>query len=119
MMATNITDKLQETIRSGNSERIIWAAANLYLARRDRRAHPAGSSDPYRWYPSDDESQDCCGCIREPSRAYPWSLMTHCRTVKHIAHLAGIPNAAREIRRAAKMLDDGDLPSWEYLVMEQ
>lgn len=45
--------------------------------------------------------------------------MVHCRTVKHIAHLAGIPNAEREIRRAAKMLDDGDLPSWEYLEMEE
>ena len=60
----------------------------LYSARKARREHPCGKFDNAgRWYPSDSEEQDCCKAIRQPSRAFPYSLMLHCRSKKHIAHM--------------------------------
>ena len=76
-------------------------AAWEYLNRRDRRTHPDGKSDASRrWYPSSQESQSCCRGIRAPSRAYPWSYMTHCRTVAHIANLYDVDEPA--LRRLAR-----------------
>ncbi len=82
-------------------------AAEEYLARKERSAHPDGSFDrASRWYPSDDEWQDCCAGIREPSRAWPYSLMVHCRTLVHVANLydvdeADLRNVVAELRRTA------------------
>ena len=60
------------------------AAVITVIARRNRTAHPQGRFDnAKRWYPS--ELLECCRGIREPSRALPFSLMTHCRTIEHIA----------------------------------
>ena len=59
----------------------------IFDARQTRRQHPAGETDNSRWYPSDMERCVCCGAVRSPSRAYPWSLMLHCRTRVHIAAL--------------------------------
>lgn len=68
-------------------------AIALYRDRRDRRQHPAGSFDKAgRWYPDDDtETQPCCGRIRNPSQAFPYSLMKHCRSAEHVANLTGVP----------------------------
>ena len=83
-------------------------AAQEYLDRRDRRKHPQGRGDNGgRWYPSEEERQACCEAIRTPSRAYPWSYMTHCRTMPHIANLYGVDlsslrRAVREIEKARK-----------------
>lgn len=64
-------------------------AANCYIERNERADHPSGSFDSGgRWYPCEiTEEQDCCGSIRRPSAAYPYSLLTHCRTLRHIASL--------------------------------
>jgi hypothetical protein len=81
---------------------VLREAVELYLARRDRRSHPAGSFDSaHRWYPTAQERCDCCD-VRRPSRAYPYSLLVHCRTAEHIAHLYGIAydDLAAAIRRA-------------------
>lgn len=60
----------------------------IYERRQARIEHPSGRTDNGgRWYPSDDEHCDCCNMVRQPSRAYPWSLMVHCRTKKHIKNL--------------------------------
>lgn len=65
-----------------------------YIQRQRRESHPAGKFDRGgRWYPSDEERQSCCSVIRSPSRSWPWSLMTHCRTVEHVARLFGIEPA--------------------------
>ena len=70
-----------------NIEKEIKAAIE-YLLRRDRIDHPDGQTQKgNKWYPSDTERKTCCNSIRSPSRAYPWSLMTHCRTLPHIANL--------------------------------
>jgi hypothetical protein len=47
-----------------------------------------------RFYPSEKEARDCCANIRAPSRAFPFSLMKHCRTAKHIAKLYGVTEKA-------------------------
>jgi hypothetical protein len=49
---------------------------------------PSGKTDSgSRWSPSDEEQCSCCGSIRSPSRAYPWSLLKHCHSKKHIKNL--------------------------------
>jgi len=79
-------------------------AAREYIARRDRRKHPLGHFDGGgRWYPSEDETRSCCATIRAPSRRWPYSLMLHCRTIRHVAALYGVE--ASDVRRAAKRLD--------------
>jgi hypothetical protein len=66
------------------------AIIQMYESRQSRETHPDGSFDSAgRWYPSDDEECPCCMDIRSPSRAYPFSLMRHCRTRKHIRNLLG------------------------------
>ena len=64
------------------------AIAQEYFDRQSRKSHPDGSFDKAgRWYPSDSEECECCKSIRGPSRSYPYSYMTHCRSVEHVAHL--------------------------------
>ena len=76
----------------------LLQAAQEYEARKSRAAHPDGHTDNGgRWYPSASERQSCCGRVRGPSRAYPWSYMTHCRSAEHVAHLYGVD--ASELRR--------------------
>ena len=76
-------------------------AVKMYWDRRDRREHPEGKFDnAMRWYPSNEEHQTCCQTIRTPSRAFPYSLMLHCRTVQHVANLCGVET--RELRKASR-----------------
>jgi hypothetical protein len=76
-------------------------AVKMYTDRQARTTHPDGKFDNAgRWYPNDAEWQSCCKVIRGPSRAYPYSYMTHCRTAGHIAHLCGVDIA--ELRREIK-----------------
>ena len=80
---------------------IVVDAARQYVALRDRAVHPEGSFDKAgRWYPSETEQQGCCRMIRTPSRAWPYTLLKHCRTAEHIARRAGVD--ARELRKAAR-----------------
>lgn len=82
----------------------VQDAARLYIARRDRVAHPCGQTGRGgKWYPSDNEHRDCCDHIRAPSYAYPWSLSTHCRSAEHVAELCGVD--AKALRTAARALD--------------
>ncbi|HXH05382.1 MAG TPA: hypothetical protein VNI83_02210 [Vicinamibacterales bacterium] len=80
---------------------MIETALNELLARRERRAHPRGSFDNGgRWWPAAEEEQVCCRRVRTPSRSFPYSLLTHCRTVEHVAMLYGVP--AGTLRRAVR-----------------
>ena len=73
----------------------ITHAAELYQLRQSRQAHPAGRFDNAgRWYPDATEVRDCCASVRDPSRRFPYALLTHCRTVRHIAALCGVSEAA-------------------------
>jgi hypothetical protein len=63
-------------------------AQTLYQARKARTDHPKGTFDKAgRFWPSEEEIRPCCATIRTPSRAYPYSLMTHARTLRHCRNL--------------------------------
>jgi hypothetical protein len=60
----------------------------IFYLRKNRVIHPCGIfKKSGKWYPNEIESQHCCNSIREPSGAYPYSLMTHCRSKVHITNL--------------------------------
>lgn len=76
-------------------------AYNEYIKRQSRKSHPIGKFDNgNRWYPSEQEKCPCCANVRTPSRAWPYSYMTHCRTAEHVAHLYGVD--AKDIKRLAR-----------------
>ena len=64
----------------------LEALITYYKDSRPSRFSPYGKFDSgNRWYPDNDaERCSCCENIRKPSRAYPFSLLTHCRSQKHI-----------------------------------
>jgi hypothetical protein len=106
-------------------------AAKEFLARKDRVHHPNGVFDNLsRWEPIGNEAQDCCNAIRPPSANYPYSLLLHCRSLKHIARLYQVDEKAlrkrvREMRppnpprreggdnyyEAVALMDDGRMLS--------
>ena len=89
----------------------LRAAAEHYIALQSRARHPDGSTasgTSRAWYP--DRPLACCADIRPPSRAYPWSLMTHCRTMPHVAAELGVDVnrlrwAVRRLSNDEKVLD--------------
>lgn len=77
------------TIKDPATEAEI-AAATEYVALRDRAVNPVGKFDSAgRWYPT-----AACACaVRAPSRAYPYSYLTHARTAQHVAEVRGVDRA--------------------------
>jgi len=83
-----------------------------YLNRRDRTSEPQGKYDRGgRWYPDDEERRECCRTIREPSCNWPYSLLVHCRSLRHVAHLYGVDES--ELRRLARVYTDDPLKKTE------
>lgn len=88
-------------------EKVVRATREC-LDRRDRKKHPDGYFDSKkRWYPMPWENQECCPSVRNPSATYPFSLMTHCRTVEHVAKLfkvdpKDIRHKIRDMKRELK-----------------
>jgi hypothetical protein len=73
------------------TSQLLESAYEVWLSRKSRESHPVGTFDNAgRWYPSKEERLDCCESIRKPSRAFPYSLMQHCRSAAHIAALHGV-----------------------------
>ena len=66
-------------------------AVETYLDRKARAKCPNGRTDKGKWNPKEDEVQSCCSSIRAPSRAYPWSLLSHCCSKEHLEKLYKIP----------------------------
>ena len=63
-------------------------AATRYIDLQSRKTHPRGVFDKAgRWMPH--KEQECCKSIRTPSRKWPYSMMTHCRTMAHVAQDTG------------------------------
>lgn len=75
-------------------------AVREYLNRKSRTSNPYGDFDSRgRWYPEDDyERQACCARIPSPTKNFPYSLMRHCRTAKHVSQLYGI--SEKELKEA-------------------
>ena len=66
-------------------------AKRTYEARQAREENPDGKFDNGgRWYPSAAERKGCCYGLREPSRNWPYSLMVHCRTLRHVSRLCEV-----------------------------
>ena len=81
----------------------MQAAAQTYLDRHFRVAHPKGNFDKAgRWSPAKTEHCQCCDGIRQPSRAWPFSLMLHCRSIRHVASLYSVDYV--ELRKAIKAI---------------
>jgi hypothetical protein len=99
-----LNDRSLKTVKGTWIKNKAWWAAMVYLARKCRHMHPDGSMDKAgRWYPSGDE-QECCAKIRRPSRRFPWGLLTHCRSSKHVANLLRVDpkEVAKHSRAIAK-----------------
>jgi hypothetical protein len=74
-------------------------AAIEYLGRKFRWRHPEGQTDKAgRWYPL--QTFECCKSIRQPTRSFPWSYMTHSRTALHVANEFGVD--LKELKAAIK-----------------
>jgi hypothetical protein len=59
--------------------------ATVHQRRQNREVHPGGTFDKAgRFFPNSDEWSSCCAHVAIPSRAHPYRLMVHCRTLKHI-----------------------------------
>lgn len=41
-------------------------------------------------YPLGIEHQPCCDKVRQPTRKYPFGLLRHCLTKKHVYNLLGV-----------------------------
>ena len=69
----------------------LAAAVYFWKNLQERQVHPDGSFDKSgRFYPSEEERESCCDSIRSPSRSFPYSYMTHCRSMGHVAQKFGI-----------------------------
>jgi len=83
----------------------LEVAAREYLARQDRRSDPVGGFEPNgTWFPAPSERRDCCDEVRWPSRRWPWSLMEHCRSAKHVAALYNVSRA--DLLRVARRIEE-------------
>lgn len=85
----------------------IDTAAKAYVERKARRVHPVGGLDKGgRWYPAAREVQECCRHVRTPSRTYPYSLLTHARSLAHVCALYGVPKTQElAVRRRARQIE--------------
>lgn len=98
-----VEDEASEAQSLTKTEKTLYAA-QVFILRRDRKANPEGWFDRAgRWYPSDDESCLCCCALRDPTRRWPYSLMLHCRTAKHVARLIGV--GVKDLQCATKAMD--------------
>lgn len=67
-------------------------ALELHRKLQSREINPDGHFDSKkRWFPSKEEEQDCCRRLRRPSSNYPYTLMSHCRSLEHVAHACNLP----------------------------
>lgn len=68
-----------------------FIAAFEYYQRKKYEEKPDGTYDRGgRWYPNESERCSCCEDIKEPSTTWPYSLLNHCRSSKHIVIKYGI-----------------------------
>ena len=85
---------------SASSARHLFPTRNQQQPVRLRRG---GHEVAIGLYPDELEESDCCRRIRRPSRSWPFSLLKHCYTLKHVAHLYGVDESA--LRKLVRKLD--------------
>ena len=77
----------------------IEKLADEFMSLEKRFIHPSGRFDNAgRWHPT--AEYDCCRGIRRPSRAYPYTLLNHCRTFRHFLAEKNVtdPNVIQQIK---------------------
>ena len=83
---------------------VVFTQEEIELAQKcldlkERRLHPEGRFDQKkRWHPYIHTASS--ERIREPSAAWPFSLLNHCRTVIYQSQLAGLD--PKRIRKAMR-----------------
>lgn len=91
-------------------------ARQLYQERKIRIVDPDGTFDnAKRFYPSATEMQPCCKFIRRPTRAWPYSLMLHCRTLRHcqaLIHAGWLPSETTRIMVSTLTPPDTPFEEW-------
>lgn len=85
-----------------NITKSTMQAARDYNALQAREQNPAGRFNRQkRWYPT--QAQECCASVHQPTDRYPYSLMLHCRSAKHIGQQYGVdPSLVRLVARQMK-----------------
>jgi hypothetical protein len=113
-MNKNQIKKLRTFSCARNNQALL--AAILYVLRRDRDEHPTGHFDnARRWYASGRDKEVLAWC-RQPSRAYPWSEMRSCCSLRHCCRYYDIQNdqdyicAKRFVSALDHLLKDRPLP---------
>ena len=92
MMTQCITEMTRAEIKRlglAISDRGIFKAALEYNALKNRKVNPAGEFDNGGRFHLGRKC-DCCRSIRTPSRAYPYSEMTHGRSSVRVANIHGV-----------------------------
>jgi hypothetical protein len=93
-------------------------ASEIYRARHSGAVNPEGKSDSAkRWYPSNRESGNGHGeGVRSPSREWPYSYMSRCRSKVHCRVLVDLalqgedvpPDVRDVVKRALTMIQIGN-----------
>ena len=68
----------------------IIEAVKEYNRRKNGGSLPGHFDRAGRFYSDPSDVCECCKGIRSPTRAWPLSILHHCKTAKHIATLYGI-----------------------------
>ena len=101
----NATHTLNSQAKSGSSDLFtqILDCAKSYTDMQSREKHPKGEFDSAnRFYIS--VKYPCCEDIRAPSRMYPYSQMTHGRSLAHIAHEFSVERYISVLRKISNTL---------------
>ena len=94
-------------------------ALRLHFQRAARADHPDGTFDKAgRWYPSEGETCACCSGLRAPTRAYPLSYNSHCRSLEHCENLADADHADVLTVRRQLVAQYGSLDAVKSLFVE-
>lgn len=89
---------------SGRDLLDVIDAASRYIKLKNRTTHPEGTFDSAkRFYLN--KRCECCAGIRSPSRNFPFSHITHGRSVVHVAHEAGLQDHISLIRRISNYIE--------------
>lgn len=82
----------------------LLIASIAYQKLKARVTHPGGSFDTAGRFTLS-RRLACCGGIRTPSRAFPYSEMNHARSALHIAHAHDLASRQNDIVQFARLLD--------------
>lgn len=88
---------------SDDEIRLIFKAADEFVARRDRVRHPPGEFDKAKRFYAAERTQATENC-RRPSREWPYPQLLAARSAKHVAEVFSVN--ALYVKRAAKMIDE-------------